>query len=241
MKTAINSINKPLIAAAYLSRFDWFNVSAEDTTGKTSSFCATKIYMSDDFGYFEFERQFANPKYSNGKIEEVIPVSENKILFLSKGGTVYTVEATNKALADCNIASGSKDDPASLIDRGRSHIDEAGKAFVVLDLRKLGNITPIVSRRIQHFINVYMGGYANCYQVPRTIYFQEADNGEIYGGVYSLETERPITKVLYDAEYLDTVYDEKDKAEKKKVRQMMKEAGERFNMTLEEVEKFIAE
>ena len=47
--------------------------------------------------------------------------------------------------------------------------------------------------------------------------------------------------MLYDAEYLDTVYDEKDKAEKKKVRQMMKEAGERFNMTLEEVEKFIAE
>ena len=76
--------------------------------------------------------------------------------------------------------------------------------------------------------NAYMGGYADCFQVCRTIYFQEADNGEIYGGVYSLETERPITKVLYSVEYLDTVYDEKDKAEKKKVHQMMKEAREKL-------------
>lgn len=228
MKTAINSVNKPLIAAAYLSRFNWFNISTEDTTGKTSSFCATKIYMPDDFGHFEFERQFANPKYSNGKIEEVIPVNENKILFLSKSGTVYTVEATNKALADCNIASGSKDDPASLIDITRSHIDEAGKAFVVLDLRKLGVISPMENRRIQHFINVYMGGYADRYQVCRTIYFQTAADGEIYGGVYSLETEQPITKILYYAEYLDLIYDEKDKTEKGKICQMMKGIGEKL-------------
>lgn len=227
MKITVNSINKALIAVAYMSRFNWFDISTEDTTGKTSNFCATEI-ITDDMGYYTFNRQFATSKYSNGKIEEVLPVDGNKFLLLSKGGTVYTVEATNKALADCNIASGNKEDPASLIDWSRSHIDEAGKAFVVLDLRKLGNITPIVSRRIQHFINVYMGGYADCYQVPRTIYFQETDNGEIYSGVYSLETEQPITKVLYDAEYLDTVYDEKDKAEKKKVRQMMKEAREKL-------------
>lgn len=227
MKITVNLINKALIAVAYMSRFNWFDISTEDTTGKTSNFCATEI-ITDDMGYYTFNRQFATSKYSNGKIEEVLPVDGNKFLLLSKGGTVYTVEATNKALADCNIASGNKEDPASLIDWSRSHIDEAGKAFVVLDLRKLGNITPIVSRRIQHFINVYMGGYADCYQVPRTIYFQETDNGEIYSGVYSLETEQPITKVLYDAEYLDTVYDEKDKAEKKKVRQMMKEAREKL-------------
>lgn len=228
MKTAINSVNKPLIAAAYLSRFNWFDVSTEDTTGKTSSFCATKIYMPDDFGHFEFERQFANPKYSNGKIEEVIPVSETKFLFLSKGGTVYTVEATNKALADCSTASGSKEDPANLIDWSRSHVDEAGKAFVVLDLRKLGNITPIVSRRIAHYINAYMGGYADCFQVCRTIYFQEADNGEIYSGVYNLETEKPVTKVLYDATYLDLVHDAAEQAAKASVRLMMKEAGEKL-------------
>lgn len=227
MKTTVKSVNKPLIAAAYLSRFNWFNVSTEDTTGKTSSFCATKIYMSDDFGHFEFERQFANPKYSNGKIEEVIPVSENKILFLSKGGTVYTVEATNKALADCNIASGSKDDPASLIDRGRSHIDEAGKAFVVLDLRKLGNIPPAMDHRIRFYINVYLGGYANRYQIPRTIYFQQIGM-ETYAGVYSLDTEKPVTKLVYYADYLADTYGKKEKAEKKKVIQIMEEVKEKL-------------
>lgn len=227
MKVTVNSVNKPLIAAAYMSRFNFFEIATEDTTGKTSNFCATEI-ITDDMGYYTFNRQFATSKYSNGKIEEVIPVNENKILFLSKGGTVYTVEATNKALADCSTASGSKDDPASLIDWSRSHTDEAGKAFVVLDLRKLGNITPIVSRRIQHFMNVYMGGYADRYQVCRTIYFQTATDGEIYGGIYSLETEQPVTKVLYDAEYLDLIYDEKDKTEKGKVRQMMKEVGEKL-------------
>lgn len=227
MKITVNSVNKPLIAAAYMSRFNFFEIATEDTTGKTSNFCATEI-ITDDMGYYTFNRQFANPKHSNGEIEEVLPVNESKFLLLSKGGTVYTVEATNKTLADCSTASGSKDDPASLIDWSRSHTDEAGKAFVVLDLRKLGNITPIVSRRIQHFMNVYMGGYADRYQVCRTIYFQTATDGEIYGGIYSLETEQPVTKVLYDAEYLDLIYDEKDKTEKGKVRQMMKEVGEKL-------------
>lgn len=227
MKVTVNSVNKPLIAAAYMSRFNFFEIATEDTTGKTSNFCATEI-ITDDMGYYTFNRQFANPKHSNGEIEEVLPVNESKFLLLSKGGTVYTVEATNKTLADCSTASGSKDDPASLIDWSRSHTDEAGKAFVVLDLRKLGNITPIVSRRIQHFMNVYMGGYADRYQVCRTIYFQTATDGEIYGGIYSLETEQPVTKVLYDAEYLDLIYDEKDKTEKGKVRQMMKEVGEKL-------------
>ena len=227
MKVTVNSINKPIIAAAYLSRFNWFNISTEDTTGKTSNFCATEI-ITDDMGYYTFNRQFATSKYSNGKIEEVLPVDGNKFLLLSKGGTVYTVEATNKAIADSSTASGSKDDPASLIDWSRSHIDEAGKAFVVLDLRKLGNITPIVSNRIAHYINSYMGGYADRFQVCRTIYFQEADNGEIYGGVYNLETEQPVTKVLYDAAYLNLVYDKKDQGAKVKVRQMMKKAGEKL-------------
>lgn len=227
MKVTVNSVNKPLIAAAYMSRFNFFEIATEDTTGKTSNFCATEI-ITDDMGYYTFNRQFANPKHSNGEIEEVLPVNESKFLLLSKGGTVYTVEATNKTLADCSTASGSKDDPASLIDWSRSHTDEAGKAFVVLDLRKLGNITPIVSRRIQHFFNGYMGGYANCYQICRTIYFQTATDGEIYGGIYSLETEQPVTKVLYDAEYLDLIYDKKDKAEKGKIRQMMKGIGEKL-------------
>lgn len=227
MKSTVKFVNKALFAVTYLSRYNWFNVSTEDTVGKTFNFCATEIMIRES-GCVQFNRQFATPKSSDSRIEEVFPVNENKFLFMDGGGTVYTIECCNKALADRDTASGSKDDPASLIDWSRSQIDETGKAFVVLDLRKLGNITPIVSRRIAHYINAYMGGYADCYQVPRTIYFQEADNGEIYGGVYSLEAEKPVTKVLYDATYFDLVHDAAEQAARASVRQMTKEAGEKL-------------
>ena len=227
MKVTVNSINKPIIAAAYLSRFNWFDISTEDTTGKTSNFCATEI-ITDDMGYYTFNRQFATSKYSNGKIEEVIPVNENKILFLSKGGTVYTVEATNKALADRSTASGSADDPASLIDWSRSENGGEGNTLVVLDLRKMGIISPALNRRICHYMNVYLDGYANPYQVCRTIYFHKAADGKIYGGIYSLETEQPVTKVLYCPTELDWLDNPEDQTAKDKVRQMMKEAVEKL-------------
>jgi len=226
MKTATNY--NVAAAVALLSRYNWFEITAENAeTSKTYSLYATGINADKD-GYIMFERQFAQSRFSNGAIVDVTATDENKFSFLTTAGTVYTIEGQNKDLADRSTTSGSKDDPASLIDWSRNEIDGEGSTLVVLDLRKLGSISPAMSRRIQHYMNVYMGGYANPYQVCRTIYFHKAKDGEIYGGIYSLETEQPITKVLYDAEYLDLVYDEKDKAEKGKIRQMMKEAGEKL-------------
>lgn len=223
MKTTINL--SCLAAVALLSRYNWFDIDTEDTTGKTSKFCATEISIQKD-GYLEFKRQFATTKYS-GAIEKVIPISQSKFLLQDTRGTVYTVEASNKTFSDRNTASGSKDDPASLIDWSRSHVDEAGNPLVVMDLRKLGNIPPAMDQRIRFYINVYLGGYSNRYQVCRTIYFHKMGQ-EIYAGVYSLETEQPITKILFDAEYLDITYEKTEKAEKAKVRQIMQEAGEKL-------------
>lgn len=223
MKTTIAF--SALAAVTLLSRYNWFDVNAENIKGETSKFCATEINIQKD-GYLEFKRQFATTKYT-GAIEKVIPISQSKFLLQDTRGTVYTIEASNKAFADCTKASGSKDDPFSLVDWTRSLIDEAGNPVVVLDLRKLGNIPPAMNYRIQFYINVYLGGYGNRYQVCRTVYFHKVGQ-EIYAGVYSLETERPITKMLFDAEYLDLTYDETDKAEKAKVRQMMQEAGEKL-------------
>lgn len=225
MKVNVN--NNVIAAVALLSRYNWFTVTAENAkTGKMSTFYATGINI-DEFGGLKFNRQFATTYYSDGLGVDVAAADKNKFSFLTTAGTVYTIEAENKALADCNIASGNPDDPASLIDWERSHIDEAGNALVVMDLRKTGIISPIVNRRIAHFMNAYMGGYADCYQVCRTIYFHTTADGEIYGGVYSLETEQPITRVLYDTEYLDLVYDEKDKSEKGTIRRMMKEISKK--------------
>ena len=218
MKTTIDF--SALAAVALLSRFNWFNVDTENVKGETSKFCATEINIQKD-GYLEFKRQFATTKYS-GAIEKVIPINQSKFLLQDTRGTVFTVEGSNKTFADRNTASGSKDDPASLIDWSRSHIDEAGNPVVVLDLRKLGNISPAMDHRVRFYINVYMGGYVNRYQVNRTIYFQQIGT-EIYAGVYSLETEKPITKLVYYADYLADTYGKKEKSEKMKVFQMMKE------------------
>lgn len=218
MKTTIDF--SALAAVALLSRYNWFNVGTENVKGETSKFCATGISIQKD-GYLEFQRQFATTKYS-GLIEKVIPISQSKFLLQDTRGTVYTVEASNKTFANRNTANGSKDDPASLIDWSRSHIDKAGNPVVVLDLRKLGNIPPAMDHRIRFYINVYLGGYANRYQIPRTIYFQQIGM-ETYAGVYSLDTEKPVTKLVYYADYLADTYGKKERSEKKKVCQMIED------------------
>lgn len=218
MKTTIDF--SALAAVALLSRYNWFNVDTENVKGETSKFFATGISIQKD-GYLEFQRQFATTKYS-GLIEKVIPISQSKFLLQDTRGTVYTVEASNKTFTNRNTASGSKDDPASLVDWSRSHIDKAGNPVVVLDLRKLGNIPPAMDHRIRFIINVYLGGYSNQYQVNRTIYFQQI-GPEIYAGVYNLETEKPVTKLVYYADYLKDTYGKKEKSEKMKVCQMMRD------------------
>lgn len=223
MKTTVDF--SALAAVALLSRYNWFDVNTENVKSETSKLCATGISIQKD-GYLEFQRQFATTKYS-GAIEKVIPISQSKFLLQDTRGTVFTVEGSNKTFADRNTASGSKDDPASLIDWSRSHIDKAGNPVVVLDLRKLGNISPAMDHRIRFYINVYLGGYANRYQIPRTIYFQQIGT-ETYAGVYSLDTEKPVTKLVYYADYLADTYGKKEKAEKKKVIQMMEEVKEKL-------------
>lgn len=212
MKITVNPINKALIAVTYMSRFNWFDIATEHaTTGETSSFCATGIMIRES-GTVQFNRQFATPKISDGRIEEVIPVSENKFLFLDKGGTVYTVDCKNKALADCSTASGSKDDPASLIDRGRSKIDTAGNMLILLDLNKLGNISNVEYSRIKNYMDIYLGGLSIKNQVCRTIYIEVASNQQITVGLFNLEQEQKMTAVFVN---LETSYTE-DEAEKLK-------------------------
>lgn len=212
MKITVNPINKALIAVAYMSRFNWFDIATEHaTTGETSSFCATGIAIRES-GTLQFERQFATPKISDGRMEEIIPVNESKFLFLDEGGTVYTIECRNKAFADCSTASGSKDDPSTLIDWSRSDIDTAGNMLVVLDLRKLGVISNVEYSRIKNYMDIYLGGLSIKNQVCRTIYIEVASNQQITVGLFNLEQEQKMTAVFVN---LETSYTE-DEAEKLK-------------------------
>lgn len=219
--------NKVLSAVALLSCYNWFNVTAENAKdGKPYSFCSTGIDI-DKYGYMTFDRQFAIPHYSHGAAVDATATNERKFTFLTDQGDIYTIEASNKALADPNTASGSADDPASLIDWSRTYIDETGDTFVVLDLRKMGIISSALYRRIQHYMNVYQGGYSNLYQVCRTIYFCK-EGEKIYFGLYDLETEQPITKLSYYTEE-DYFYDDEILTKIRKVRRMMKEARDRLS------------
>lgn len=217
------TVNKPLIAAVMLSRYNWFDVSTEDTTGKTSSFCATGIIIRES-GTLQFNRQFATPKITADAVEETIPVCENKCLFMTEGGTVYTVEGRNKSFAECNTASGSKDDPASLIDWNRSDIDTAGNMLVTLDLCKLGNISNVEYSRIKNYMDIYLGGLSVTKQVCRTIYIEAASNQQITVGLYNLEQERKMTAVFVN---LETSYTE-DEAEK--LKRLLEVAREELEM-----------
>lgn len=224
MKITVNSINKALIAVAYMSSFNWFDIATEHaTTGETSSFCATGIAIRES-GTLQFERQFATPKISDGRIEEVIPVNENKFLFLDEGGTVYTIECRNKAFAECSTASGSKDDPASLIDWSRSGIDTAGNMLVVLDLRKLGVISNVEYSRIKNYMDIYLGGLSVKNQVCRTIYIEAARSQQITVGLYNLEQERKMTALPVDLEISYT------EDESEKIRHMLEVAREELEV-----------
>lgn len=204
-------VNKALVAAAMLGRYNWLTVEAEDMTGKTSHFCATGIMIRDS-GTLQFDRQFSTPIITAYAVEEMLPVSKNKYLFQIEDGTIYTVEGQNKALADCSTASGSKDDPASLIDWNRSQIDEAGNMLVVLDLRKLGYISNVEHSKIKNYMNIFLGGLSVKRQVCRTIYVESASNQQITVGLYDLEQERKMTAVFVNLETSFT----QDEAEKMK-------------------------
>ena len=208
MKTTIDF--SALAAVALLSRYNWFNVATENVKGETSKFCATEISIQKD-GYLEFQRQFATTKYS-GLIEKVIPISQSKFLLQDTRGTVYTVEASNKTFANRNTASGSKDDPASLIDLSRSDIDVKGNMLVVLDLRKLGVISNVEYSCIKNYMDIYLGGLSIKNQVCRTIYIEAASNQQITVGLFNLEQEQKMTAVFVN---LETSYTE-DEAEKLK-------------------------
>lgn len=225
-----STINKPLAAIALLSRFNWFDVSSEDTTGKTAHFCATGIYL-DKFGFVWFQRQFATPTTIENSIIDVIAERDNRFLFIDRIGTVYTVEAKNKDIADCSTASGSKDDPASLIDWHRSGITEDGEMFVVLDLRKMGHISNVENSRIKYLMSAYLGGLSVSKHVCRTIYFcKEGD--QIYVGLYNLETEKPMTKKLFDDGRYYVMYCGEDQINNMKVRQMMEDAKDKLGVVV---------
>ena len=73
MKITVNPINKALIAVAYMSRFNWFDIATEHaTTGETSSFCAT-VLQSGSLAHSNLNASLQPPKFLTAELKKLSP------------------------------------------------------------------------------------------------------------------------------------------------------------------------
>ncbi len=196
-----------------LSRYNWFTVIVKAEDKEPRTFHATGISVHMD-NFLEFHRLCATSGYTDNVIVEVSAINEWSAMFLTASGTTYTVEAYHEpTIADRNTAQGKLDNLYTLIDWHRSKATESGDAFVVLDFCKAKNLSVIQEARIERFMNAYLGGLCQSYQVCRTIFIEALndDNKSINVGIYSLEQEKPLTQKLYYADWLEGVLDDDEK------------------------------
>ena len=227
MKTLINDTAIVTAAALLNASGNWLNVQIEnaETPYKytETTFCATGIEIYQE-SFPVFVRQFARPVMMLDGITEISIGTENAVSFTTERGEIWTVTAAHKdGLADCDNASGKADDLRTLIDWTRSQTDKAGNVRIVLDLRKLGYLTSKQERQIERFMNVQLDGLANPRQHCRTVYIRADNNADrtVYIGLYDLEAEKVMTGGLFDAVYLESIYDAEDKAKRDHIRQLV--------------------
>lgn len=224
-------INNLTAAVEGMSRYNWLTVTAEAEGKEPQTFHATGIntHLGD---FIAFDRQCATGFYTDNAIMDIAATGENAFTFLTASGTAYTVTGENKAgLTHRETATGSLNDPASLIDWHRSGLTEAGEVLVVLDFGKAGQISGKDSGKIKSFVNSNLDGQRQSRQHCRTIYIKAASDKTNYFdpvviGLYSLESETVITEKTF---YFDVSFTE---AESDTIRAMLKTVEEESNIPL---------
>lgn len=231
MKT--NTNNNIAASIALLSRYNWFTINTKTAEGKENVFHATEV-KTELAVFLKFERQFANPIYSDNVITG-IAAAEDMVTYLTASGTTYTVKGQhNASIADQQTANGSLDNPASLIDWSRSQIDEAGNVLVVLDFNKAKDLNRQSRAMIKRFINADLGGLRNSRQTCRTIYLEALADGNntVNVGMFDLERNEKTTAKIYCADYMDIVWSVEDQATAQKIYQFMNEAKEQLEAVI---------
>lgn len=228
MKTNTNNI---AAVVDILSRYNWLTVTAETEGKEPQTFYATGIntHMGN---FIAFDRQCATGFYTDNVIMDIAAAGGNAFTFLTASGTAYTVTGENKAgLTHRETATGSLDNPASLIDWHRSGLTEAGEVLVMLDFGKAGQISGKDSGKIKSFVNSYLDGKPQSRQHCRTIYIKAASDKTGYFdpvviGLYSLESETVMTEKTF---YFNVSFTE---AESDMIRAMLKTVEEESNIPL---------
>ena len=226
------TINNLTAAVEEMSRYNWLAVTAEAEGKEPQTFHATGINTHKG-DFVEFSRQCATGFYSDNSVVDIAAAGENAFTFLTASGTAYTVTGENKAgLAHRDTATGSLDDPTSLIDWYRSGLtEEAGEVLVVLDFGKAGQISGKDSGKIKSFANSNLDGKPQSRQHCRTIYIKAASSKTDYFdpvviGLYSLEGETAMTEKTF---YFDVSFSE---AESDTIRAMLKAVEEESTIPL---------
>ena len=225
------TINNLTAAVEEMSRYNWLTVTVEAESKEPQTFHATGIntHLGD---FVAFDRQCATGFYTDNAVVDIAAAGENAFTFLTASGTAYRVEGENKTgLAHRDTATGSLDDPASLIDWHRSGLTEAGEVFVVLDFGKAGQISGQDSGRIKAFMNTILDGLPQSRDHCRTIYLKEVSSKTDYldpviVGLYNLENEAIMTgrKFFFDVSFTE--------AESDTIRAMLKTVEEESNIPL---------
>ena len=224
-------INNLTAAVEGMSRYNWLTVTAEAEGKEPQTFHATGIntHMGD---FIAFDRQCATGFYTDNAIVDIAAAGENAFTFLTASGTAYTVTGENKAgFTHRETATGSLDNPTSLIDWHRSGLTEAGEVFIVLDFNKAGQISGKDSGKIKSFVNSNLDGKPQSRQHCRTIYIKAASDktghfDPVVIGLYSLESETVLTGKTF---FYDVSFSE---AESDTIRAMLKIVEEESNIPL---------
>lgn len=231
MKTNTNTNTALTVAVDNLFRYNWLTVTAEAENKEPQTFHATGIntHMGN---FIEFSCQCATGFYTDNIVVDIAAAGENAFTFLTASGTAYTVTGENKpGLAHRDTATGSLDNPASLIEWHRSGLTEAGEVFVVLDFGKAGQISGISKGKIKAFANSNLDGKRQSRQHCRTIYLKAARGktdcfDPVVIGLYSWENEAVMTEKTF---YFDISFTEQ---ESDTIRAMLKAVEEESNIPL---------
>lgn len=183
-----------------LSNYDFFSVQKDND----SVFYATGIERSCGM-VLKFLRKFATPIYSEGELNGVSAKSQTNFQ-CQIGDFIYHIHALHKK-SQPNGVRYQKDwdhildftDTRFINITLSQYQKDTGLMILVVDPRRLGDISPIEESRIKTFINVYLHGYGFTKQMCRSVYFAIAlhdDQNKIYAGAFDLEHLVPITSVM---------------------------------------------
>lgn len=202
MEIKSNEITKQALSdfLSILRNYDFFSIQKDNA----SMFYATGVECSCGM-VLKFLRRFATPVYSEGELTGIAAKSQTDFQ-CQIGDFIYHIRALHKKSQSTGIRYQKDWDhildfvDSSFINTALSQYQkDSGWMMLVVDPRRLGELSPIEESRIKTFINVYLHGYGSARQICRSVYFAIAlrdDQDKIYAGAFDLERFAPMTGVM---------------------------------------------